>query len=53
MSPLKIFEHMSSRKCIFSSDIPVLREVLNDANAVLAVPDDASHGYQMYKNVRT
>lgn len=41
MSPLKIFEYMSSGKCIICSDIPVLREVLNhEVNALLASPDD-------------
>ena len=42
MSPLKIFEYMSSRKCIICSDIPVLREVLNENNAILVSPDDTS-----------
>lgn len=35
MSPLKIFEYMASRKAIIASDLPVIREVLNDTNAVL------------------
>jgi len=38
-SPLKLFEYMANGKCIVASDLPVLREVLNDANAVLAPPD--------------
>lgn len=42
MSPLKIFEYMASGKCIISSDMPVLREVLNDQNAILVNPEDAS-----------
>jgi len=40
MSPLKIFEYMSSRRCIICSDIPVLREVLNSKNANLVSPDN-------------
>lgn len=35
MSPLKIFEYMSSKKPIICSDLKVLREVLNDDNSVL------------------
>ncbi|WP_430814644.1 glycosyltransferase [Carboxylicivirga sp. RSCT41] len=40
MSPLKIFEYMSSKKCIICSDMPVLREVLNEHNAILVSPDN-------------
>ena len=35
MSPMKLFEYMSSKKPIVSTDLPVLREVLNENNAVL------------------
>ncbi|HNP17777.1 MAG TPA: glycosyltransferase [Fulvivirga sp.] len=40
MSPLKIFEYMSAGKAIISSDLPVLREVLNENNAILCPPDN-------------
>ncbi|PSW57453.1 glycosyltransferase family 4 protein [Photobacterium leiognathi] len=41
MSPLKIFEYMSSGKALICSDLPVLREVLIDGhNALMVVPDD-------------
>jgi len=40
MSPLKVFEYMSSKKAIICSDLPVLREVLNDNNSILVKPDD-------------
>jgi len=41
MSPLKIFEYMQYGKAIIASDLPVLREILEDGvNAVLAKPDD-------------
>jgi glycosyltransferase involved in cell wall biosynthesis len=42
MSPMKLFEYMSSKKAIVSSDIPVLREILNDQNSILVKPDDLS-----------
>jgi len=38
-SPLKIFEYMSSRKPIVASDLKVLREILNENNAILVPPD--------------
>jgi len=40
MSPLKIFEYMSSRRAMVVSDFPVLREVLNESNSILVKPDD-------------
>jgi glycosyltransferase involved in cell wall biosynthesis len=41
MSPLKIFEYMSFGKAIVASDLPVLKEVLeNGRNAVLVPPND-------------
>jgi glycosyltransferase involved in cell wall biosynthesis len=39
-SPMKMFEYLASKRAIISSDIPVIREVLNSANAVLCPPDD-------------
>lgn len=38
MSPIKIFEYMSSAKPIICSDLPVIREVLDDTNALLLDP---------------
>ena len=40
MSPMKMFEYMATGRMIISSDLPVLREVLNDRNAALCPPDD-------------
>lgn len=39
-SPLKMFEYMAHKKPIIASDIPVLREVLNENNAILVKPND-------------
>ncbi len=35
-SPLKLFEYMASKRPIVASDLPTIREVLNEGNAVLA-----------------
>ena len=40
MSPLKIFEYMSHKKPIITSDLPVIREVLNEKNSILVKSDD-------------
>jgi len=39
-SPMKMFEYMACQRAIISSDLPVIREVLNTSNAVLCPPDD-------------
>lgn len=39
-SPMKMFEYMACRRAIISSDLPVIREVLNPSNAVLCPPED-------------
>jgi glycosyltransferase involved in cell wall biosynthesis len=38
-SPMKAFEYMAAARPILSSDLPVLREVLNDGNAILLDPE--------------
>jgi glycosyltransferase involved in cell wall biosynthesis len=40
LSPMKLFEYLACGRAILSSDLPVLREVLNPKNAVLLQPDD-------------
>jgi glycosyltransferase involved in cell wall biosynthesis len=40
MSPLKLFEYMASGNPIISSDLPSIREVLNENNSLLVSPDD-------------
>ncbi len=41
-SPLKLFEYMASGSLIIASDLPVLREILNERNAMLVSPDDVT-----------
>lgn len=40
MSPMKLFEYLSTKKAIISSDLPVIREILNDSNSILVPPND-------------
>lgn len=39
-SPMKAFEYLAAGRAILSSDLPVLREVMNDSNALLLPPED-------------
>ena len=39
-SPMKLFEYMASGVPIIASDLPSVREVLNEENAFLIVPND-------------
>jgi glycosyltransferase involved in cell wall biosynthesis len=39
-SPMKMFEYMATARAILTSDIPVLREVLNESNASFYIPED-------------
>lgn len=39
-SPLKMFDYMAHGKPIIASNLPVLREVLNDTNAVFCDPEN-------------
>lgn len=41
-SPLKLFEYMASGRAVLASDLPVLREVLNEEVAVFYPPEDFS-----------
>lgn len=40
-SPMKLFEYMAAGRAILSSDLPVLREVIDENTAAFVPPDDA------------
>lgn len=42
MSPMKMFESLAAARLTISSDLPVLREVLHEGNAVLCDPQDVT-----------
>jgi glycosyltransferase involved in cell wall biosynthesis len=39
-SPMKMFEYMAAGRAIVSADLPVIREVLNERNAIFCAPDN-------------
>lgn len=41
MSPVKMFEYMASKKPIIASDLPSIKEVLNDKNSLLVKEGDS------------
>lgn len=45
MSPMKLFEAMAAGKAILASDLPVLREVLEDGRNALLVPPEDLEGW--------
>lgn len=42
MSPIKMFEYMAAKRPIIASDLPSIREILNESNALLIPPNDVS-----------
>ena len=53
MSPLKIFEYMSTGKPMISSDLPVLHEVLKpDKNAYLCIADDVDDWVSVLQSIQ-
>ena len=52
-SPLKMFEYMASGVPIVASDLPVIREILNENNAVFVEPDNTKSLMQGIKKVLT
>jgi len=42
INPMKMFEYMASARAIASADLPVIREVLNEKNAVFCEPGNVN-----------
>jgi glycosyltransferase involved in cell wall biosynthesis len=53
LSPMKLFEYMACERAIVSSDLPVLREVLNQENAILLPGDDIEAWVMALKDLQT
>jgi glycosyltransferase involved in cell wall biosynthesis len=52
MSPLKMFEYLAMKRAIIASDLPVLREVLDDRAAMMVEPDNATAWIQALNTLR-
>ena len=52
LSPMKLFEYMACGRPIISSDLPVLKEILNQENAILLPPDDLTAWVSAIKELR-
>ncbi len=50
-SPMKMFEYMASDRVIITSDLPVLREVLDESMAVFCPPEDIQAWEQALDNI--
>ena len=50
-SPLKLFEYMMSQRPIVASDLPSIREVLNDKNSILVGSDSPAELMRGIENV--
>jgi glycosyltransferase involved in cell wall biosynthesis len=50
-NPMKVFEYLASGRAIISSDLPILREILNDTNAFLVPPEDVHAWDQALKTL--
>jgi len=44
INPMKMFEYMASGRAIVCADLPVIREVLNEGNAVFCKPSESVGG---------
>ncbi len=51
-SPLKMFEYMSHKKAIIASNLPVLREVLNEENSILVDCESAQEWINAIKKLK-
>ncbi len=51
-SPLKLFEYMASGRAIVASDLPVIREVLDENSAYLADSSDEKMWLEAIKSIR-
>lgn len=51
MSPLKLFEYMASGRVIIASDLPVLREVVDESNCYFANPENVNDWVEKIKYI--
>lgn len=55
-SPMKLYEYMASRRLIVASDLPSIKEIIDESSAVLVKPDDPvvlAKALSDYSNIET
>jgi glycosyltransferase involved in cell wall biosynthesis len=52
LSPMKLFEYMACGRVILSSHLPVLKEILNNKNAILLPPADVHAWVKVINEIR-
>lgn len=50
-SPMKMFEYMAAGRVILTSDLPVIREVLDDTIAVFCQPEDKTAWQEAFARI--
>jgi glycosyltransferase involved in cell wall biosynthesis len=50
-SPMKMFEYMAAARPIVSADLPVIREILNEQNAILCEPENLDNWKSSLENL--
>jgi glycosyltransferase involved in cell wall biosynthesis len=50
-SPMKVFEYLAAGRPILSSDLPVIREILDEDDAVLLPPEETEAWHQALKGL--
>lgn len=50
-SPMKMFEYMAAGRAILTSDLPVIREVLDESSAVFCEPENAEAWLSVLKSL--
>jgi len=53
MSPLKMFEYLAAKRPIIASDLPTIREILDEDSAVFCRPDDPADLAEKIKLILT
>jgi glycosyltransferase involved in cell wall biosynthesis len=51
-SPMKVFEYMAAGRPVLSSDLPIVRELLNEETAVLLPPEDSESWNSALRRLR-
>lgn len=52
-SPLKLFEYMASGRVVLASDLPVIREVLDESNAYMADSSDEKEWLSAIESIKS